>query len=390
MISIRVLHVVGSSEFGGIAPYIASLVKMVRAQGGDADVLVTAPRVQEYFQRQGIAVVPLEGINREISLIGDLTGLIRLVLFMRRNSYTVVHTHTSKGGIIGRLAARISGIPIIIHTTQGYAFEDYATSKWERWIFLQIERAATRWCDLIIAANIYDRNLAIETGIVSPDKIVTVKNCIDLESIDNALLQDDVYQSLGLMKGKKIIGVMARLSPQKGLPYFIDAIPSVLRSFPSVQILIVGEGDLLLELKEQVKKLGLVNSVFFAGFRSDWIEVLRVMDIFVMPSLWEGLPITLLGAMATRRAIVATRIKGIIDVCGDNETAILVEPSDVDSLATAIKAFLQDEKMVDRFGSNARRKIENEYSEAAMNALIWSYYKNLLFNKNILVNTNER
>jgi len=384
MNSIKVLHVVGSSEFGGIAPYVASLVKMVREQGGDAEVLVTAPRVKEYFQRQGIAVVSLEGIDREISLTGDLLGLFRLVSHLRTNSYSLVHTHTTKGGIIGRLAARLSKVPVVIHTTQGYAFQDYADTALKRWFFLQIEKVATRWCDLIIAANKFDRDLAIETGIVTADKIVTVKNCIDLDAIDNTAVDDNVHRSLGLVKSSKVVGVMARLSQQKGLEYFLDALPSVLQECPSLQILIVGEGDLLSKLKAQVDDLGLTGKVVFAGFRSDWVEVLRVMDVFVMPSLWEGLPITLLGAMATKRAIVATRIKGVTDVCGDEESAILVEPADSASLALAITTLARDENMALRFGKAARRRVEEEYSESAMNSRIWNSYCTLLHQQNIL------
>lgn len=383
MAAFKVLHVVGGSEFGGIAPYIASLVKMAIENGGEAHVLVTAPRVVEYFSQRGIKVVQLTGIDRPFNPFQDMQGLIRLFKFLRQNDYSIVHTHTSKGGIIGRLAAYSSSVPVIIHTSQGYAFQDYATSWAERWIFLQIEKLATRWCDLIIAANSADRQLALDTGIAPEGKIVTVENCIDLEAIDTAPFSTEIYHSLGLNPDKKIVGVMARLSPQKGIEFFIEAMPTVLQDYPTVQFLIVGEGQLLAELKALVDSKELTSVVNFVGFRSDWVEVLRVIDVFVMPSIWEGLPITLLGAMASARPIVATRIKGITDVCGVEDVAILVEPSDSKALAQAINILLGDEVRALAFGRSARRRVEEEYSEKVMNSRIWQLYSEILTKKSI-------
>ncbi|MBU5613387.1 glycosyltransferase [Geomonas azotofigens] len=377
----KVLHVIGGSQFGGIVPYVASLVKMAREQNMEAEVLATAPRVVDYYRQRGIKVVSVLGIDREISPTGDLSGLFRLIAHLRRHHYRVVHTHTSKGGIIGRLAAHLAGVPVIIHTTQGYAFQDYAQTRFMRWLLLTAERIATGWCHLIIAANKFDRDLAIETGIVRPEKIVTIKNCIDLDTIDRTPAPEGIRASLGLGRQGKVIGVMARLSPQKGLEYFFDALPSVLAEFPSVQVLVVGEGELLQALKARVEGLGLSGQVVFAGFRSDWIEVLRAIDLFVMPSLWEGLPITLLGAMATSRPIVTTRIKGITDVCGDGEVALLVEPANSAALSDAMARLLRDEAAAARYGAGARRRVEEEYSETVMNARIWNCYQTLLAGK---------
>lgn len=377
--NIKVLHVIGGSQFGGIVPYVASLVKMAKENNIDAEVLATAPRVVEYFEQRGIRVVKLHGLNRSINIFQDISSLYRLVVFLRTSSFNVVHTHTSKGGIIGRLAAYVANVPVVIHTTQGYAFQDYASTRIMRWLLFRIEKMATNWCDLIIAANKFDRDLAIQSGIVSAAKIVTIKNCIDLDSIDGTDASGG--QSLGLRESGKVVGIMARLSPQKGLEYFVDALPSILLEYPSTQVLMVGEGELLSKLKMQVDDLGLTAKVIFLGFRSDWVEVLRRIDVFVMPSLWEGLPMTLLGAMATNRAIVATRIKGVTDVCGDEEVAILVEPADSMALADAIKVFLHSEVTARQYGSAARRRVEEEYSEGVMMTRTWNCYSTLFSEK---------
>ena len=378
MRSFKVLHVVGSSEFGGIAPYIVSLIKMVRGHGGDGKVLVTAPRVVDYFYQRGIEVVPIQGLDRSVNPVRDAIGLMRLVSHLRQNDYALVHTHTSKGGVIGRLAARLANVPVIIHSTQGYAFKDYAQNVWGRWFFLQLEKMATSWCDIIISANQADRQMVIEAGIVSEAKITNIPNGIDLKSIDAAECPSDLRKSLGLVGDGKIVGVMARLVPQKGIEYFLDAIPQITQVHPTVQFVVVGDGPQRVELEARVDRLGLKPVVNFVGFRSDWIQVLRVMDLFVMPSLWEGLPITLLGAMATSRAVVATRIKGITDVCGGAPVAWLVEPKDSQALAQAILALLADDALARAFGLAARQLVEEKYSEEVMNEQIWQVYEYFL------------
>jgi len=374
--NVKVLHVAGSSEFGGIAPYIMSLIRMAQEHGGDSKVLATAPRVMDYFQRYGVEIVHVEGIDRSVNIVHDLSGLLRLVHHLNENKYQIVHTHTSKGGIIGRLAAWLTNVPIVIHTTQGYAFKDYAQNGFSRLLFLWIEKIATNWCDLIISANREDRLLAIEKGIARASKIVHIPNGINLTEIDKAHPSSDILATLGLQPGRRVVGLMGRLAPQKGIEFFIKALTEVIRVDPTVQFLIVGDGPERADLEALSKQMGL--EVVFAGFRTDWIEVLKIMDVFVMPSLWEGLPITLLGAMATSRPIVATRIKGITDVCGDHKVAQLVEPKDIHAMAQAIIGFLKDDSMSALYGLAARKRVEDEFSESVMNARVWHLYSSLL------------
>ena len=379
--SFRVLHVVGGSEFGGIAPYIASLVKMTHEHGGDAKVLVTAPRVVHYFQERGIDTVQLHGIDRAVNPIRDLAGLTRLIAYLTSHKYTIVHTHTSKGGVIGRASARAAAVPVIIHSTQGYAFKDYAHNHLEKWLFYQLEKGATSCCDFIISANQADYQLAVELGIAPPDKIVKIPNAVDIAAIDAAQAPPDLRQSLGMAPDRKIVGAIARLSTQKGLEYFLEAIPDILRIHLETQFLIVGEGPLRSKLQARADQMGLGPTVIFTGFRSDWLEILQLMDVFVMPSLWEGLPMTLLGAMATARPVVATRIKGITDVCGDSEAMILVQPHSSAALTQAILLLLDDPLRARALGCTARRRVEEEYSEPVMNARIWNVYADTLERK---------
>lgn len=374
----RVLHVVGGSRFGGIGPHIASLVKLVRHQGGDAVVLTTDPEMKTYFRLRGIEVASIQGIDRELHPIRDVVGLIRLYKHLRQERYCIVHTHTSKGGVIGRLAARLAGVPVVIHNSQGYAFNDYAEGPIAKWVFSKIERIATRWCDVIIVANEEDRRLAVVNRIAPEAKVLCIPNGVDLDAIDRTPHTPQLRESLGLHQKRTVIGVIARLVPQKGVDCFLDAFAEVLRRSPDVQGLVVGDGPLRRKLEEQAKSLTIASSVTFCGFRSDWVEVLRVMDIFVMPSLWEGLPITLLGAMATSRAIVATRIKGIVDVCSEEGVAMIVPPRDSARLADAIERFLEAPDLRKLYGRRARSWVQRKYSDESTNQQFWQVYSSLL------------
>jgi len=335
-VSWRALHVIGGSQFGGIVPYVVSLVQMAREHGGDADVLATDPRVVAYLHERGVATVRVEGIVRPVQPVRDALAVARTARYMRHERYEVVHTHTSKGGIVGRAAARLARVPVIIHTTQGYAFSDYATSGTSRSIFQKLEQLATHWCDFIIAANEADRLKAVETSIVPPSKIVTIPNGLDIGEADAQLAVDGgaVARELGLDPARPIVAAMGRLVPQKGMDVFIDAIPVIAAALPDAQFLIVGSGELEESLRARASAHG--APVVFAGHRSDWYSMLAAMTVFVMPSRWEGLPITLLGAMAARLPIVATRIKGIVDVCAGAGVALLAEPDRSDEIAAAV------------------------------------------------------
>ena len=370
----RALHVIGSSQFGGIVPYVVSLVRMAREHGGDAEVLATDPRVVAYLHERGVSTVRVNGIDRPVQPFRDAVAVIRTTRHMRHQRYEVVHTHTSKGGIVGRAAARLARVPVIIHTTQGYAFSDYATNGAARSVFRKLEQLATRWCDFIIAANEADRLMAVETSIVSPAKIVTIPNGLDIDDADAQLAVDGraVARELGLDPARPIVGAMGRLVPQKGMDVFIDAIPAIAAALSQAQFVIVGSGELEEVLRARANAIG--APVVLAGHRPDWYRMLAAMTVFVMPSRWEGLPITLLGAMAARLPIVATRIKGIVDVCAGAEVALLVEADRSDEIATAVITLLGDPARRGALGSNARAHLENEFSDRVMTARTWKIY----------------
>jgi glycosyltransferase involved in cell wall biosynthesis len=174
---LRLLHVVGESRFGGAGKIILRLGKVAQAEGWQVDVLATDPVFQQVIRQHGLGLVDLDVIRREIRPVWDLGGLIRLHKFLKREPYRIVHTHTSKAGFVGRLAARLAGVPLIVHTAHGFAFHENSPAL-IRLFYSSMERIASQWCDRIVAVSEFHRTWAIELGMCSPRQIIAIPNGI--------------------------------------------------------------------------------------------------------------------------------------------------------------------------------------------------------------------
>ncbi len=161
MTPLRLLHVIGNSRFGGAGRIILRLGQVAKAEGWQVDVLTTDPVFQRAVRQHGLGVVNLNVIRREIRPLWDLAGLVRLSAFLRHEHYGIVHTHTSKGGFVGRLAARLAGVPVIVHTTHGFAFHERSPRS-AHIFYSTLERIASRWCDRIVSVSEFHRRWTLE------------------------------------------------------------------------------------------------------------------------------------------------------------------------------------------------------------------------------------
>jgi glycosyltransferase involved in cell wall biosynthesis len=207
--------------------------------------------------------------------------------------------------------------------------------------------------------------MAIRLGVTSPERISTVHNGIELASagsVDGRKLR----RELGFADSDLLIGAVGRMAPQKGFVYLLRAMPRVLEAVPAARLLLAGEGPLLDELEDEARQSGAGDRIHFLGFRRDIPELLAAFDVFALPSLWEGLSISLIEALAAGKAIVTTDIDGNREVVEHGETALVAPPADVPAFADALRTLLTDRPLAARLAANARRSAETRFSVERM------------------------
>ncbi len=362
---LKVLHIVGESRYGGAARIILGLGHVAQAEGWQVDILTTDPVFQQAVRHDGLGLVNLDVIRREIRPLWDLGGLVRLHRFLRRNPYHIVHTHTSKGGFVGRLAARLAGVPVIVHTAHGFAFHEGSPARTLRF-YSALERFASRWCDRIVSVSEFHRQWAIQLGMCSPGRISAIPNGIADPARTTSVKVQELRRQMRVQSSDLLILSISRLAPEKGIEYLIEAAVTMPALGRRIQIVIAGDGPARARLEELAANLGVADRVTFIGFRQDVGDLLAASDLVVLPSLREGLSIALLEAMAAGKPIIATSIGSQREVASQADMARLAPPADALSLCESILRLAGDPARMVRLGNNARAVYEKFYTEAGM------------------------
>ena len=376
MTGTRLLHLSGPSKFGGDSVLILEMARASRDRGFIVDVLTTDPRFQQMVIDEGFGLIDLQAIVREIRPITDLRGLGRLTSFLRSAAYDIVHTHTSKPGVLGRLAATRAGVPAIVHTVHGFGFHE-ETGRAATAAYVSIERRAARWCHRIVTVSEFHRQRALSLGIGSPEQVVAIPNGVPEERAQSRRPVGEVRAEFGVDEGLMVVST-GRLAEQKGLEYLIRAVPHIPPGGPAMTIVVAGDGPLHEHLSGLVKEVGVGDRVLLPGFRSDVGDLLASSDIFVMPSLWEGLSISLLEAMAAGKPVVTTSIGSNCEVTNDGEVAILVPPKNPIALARALHSLAVDPLRRQSLGEAGRAVQQQRYTMSKMLASYAELYDALL------------
>ena len=374
----RILHVIGDSKLGGGTLCIVRLAEHWQSLGWTVELLATDPLTRAVAAEAGVRAIPLDVIRREIRPFFDLAGLYRLFRFLRSRRYAIVHTHTTKAGFLGRLAARLAGVPNIAHTIHGFAFHE-GSGKSKTAFYTVLERFASCCCDRVITVSRFHRDWGMRLRIGHSGKCVAVPNGIPDPCAVSASRIIDVRQACGANPGTLVILTHGRLAAEKGLTTLIRAVRSMkYRWLQPFVLLIAGEGGLRIDLERLTDSLQLRAEVRFLGFQPRVNELLAAADIVVLPSLREGLSISLLEAMAMARPIVATAIGGNREATRNGEAALLVPPSSPEALAAAIQRLAHDRELAERLAQRARAIYLEEYTIDRMLAGYQRIYLDLL------------
>ncbi|HYG77554.1 MAG TPA: glycosyltransferase family 4 protein [Planctomycetota bacterium] len=317
--------------------------------------------LSEMERSVGLTVRFVEPLSREIRLNRDVRAYMQIKEIMRSIAPAIVHTHSSKAGILGRQAAFQLDVKNILHTPHVFPFQ--WSSGLKRRVFLGMERHAARQCRKILCVGESQRADAIEQRVAPAEKLEVVRNGIELPELPVASERERLRAELGLAADKPVIGMVARLAPQKGVGIFVRAAASVAKKHPEVVFVVVGGGPLEPEMKARAAELQLTPERFrFLGHRQDAERLYPAFDIVALSSLYEGLPYVLLEAMSWGVPVVATDVLGSRDVVADGETGFLAKPNDPAHIASRICVLLEDRPFLRRCAEAARKRVQEEFS----------------------------
>lgn len=311
----------------------------------------------EEVKARGIPLTIVPSLVRQIDVLKNLTSIFALWKCIRREKYTIVHTHSSMGGFVGRLAAWLAGVPIIVHTVHGWAFHDWMRPV-TRWLYVTMEKLAVPITDRLIVVSPKNAEKGLASGIAEPDKYLTIRSGIDVERFAHPQVEAAAIRELfGISESAPLVITVTRLAPQKAPLDFVAAAAQVIGIVPDARFLIVGDGPMRAEVEAVIQRTGLNGRVVLAGLRRDVPDLLGAANVFVLSSLWEGLPRVILQAMAAGKPVVATEADGSGEVIEDGTNGFLVSPGEPDELARAITSLLLDPEKAAEMGQAGRNAV---------------------------------
>ena len=378
---VRVLHIITRLIVGGAQENTIYTAELLDHDRFMVDVLTGKQTGSEGSligdaEKRGINLLFDAHLVREISPWKDLLAFLKMVRLMKAKRYDVVHTHSSKAGILGRLAAKVTGVPAIVHTVHGWGFHGYQP-RITRSCYVLVEKFCARITGRLIAVAEKDIAKGVVEGIGSRANYSLIRSGIDLARFSTrAGSRAQTRKELGLSDDARVIGTVTRLSPQKAPQVFIDAAAIIHKACPDVFFVIVGDGPFRKTLEEKARKAGIAHRVVFTGIRRDVNRLMHAFDLFMLTSLWEGLPRVIPQAMASGIPVIASRVDGNAEIIKDRENGILVEPGSAREFAHQAIDLINNKADACKLRNNALEGID-EYSVHTMVKQIDGLYREM-------------
>lgn len=376
---ISILFVVDGLEFGGGERTFLQLIQELFHEQYDIHV-ATSPE-GDFFKvltGMGIDVVSLELKNRI-----NFNKIKKLSEIIRERKINIVHSQGARADFFARMAARKLKPKIRIVNTVAMPVKGYDVGAFKKGIYRFFDWVSERYVDRFIVVSDVLRETLLNSYRIPHDKVIKVYNGIELNEYrpngkEVRSQKSEVKREFGIAKDVPVIGAIGRMVWQKGFEYLIQAILEIVKNYPKVKVLLVGDGPLRKRLEALSEELRVRDNVIFTGFRSDIKEILSTVDLLVIPSLLEGFPMVTLEAMAMAKPIVATNIDGITEQITDGVDGILVPPKNPSALAKAVIRALNDKELAMTMGLAARKKVEQKFSVEKMIAETKKVYLSLL------------
>ncbi len=382
--AVKVLRVIARLNVGGPAVHVINLTRGLDATRFDS-TLVTGTEnpgegsMLDLALERGVRPVVIPEIVGQATLKPrDLKALIALYRLMRRERPQIVHTHAAKPGVLGRVAARLAGVPVVVHTFHGHILHGYHGPLMS-WLLRRMERMLAHLSDRIIAVSEQVKQDLVRYGVAPPEKICVIPLGLELDPF----LQSDFHRGalrreLGIASDARLVGIVGRIFPIKNHRLFLEAAALVAAKEPGARFVVVGDGTLRADMEALARQLGIGERTIFTGWRRDLPRVYADLDVLVVSSDNEGTPVSAIEAMASGCPVVATRVGGLPDLIEDGEDGHLVPARDAEAMARTVLGLLRDRDRARRMGRNARGRVRDRYRAERLCRDIEALYTELL------------
>lgn len=366
MVRIKLLLVITLSELGGAQKIVYHIAAGLDPQ--EFDITVACAPSGELVNwlsnlHKDIKIVEIPELIRDLSFFNDLKAFLKLLTLMKNNSYDIVHCHSSKSGILGRLAAWKAGVPKIIFTVHGWGINEYQ-SWMVRFLYTWAERFAGAHSTKVVCVSETDLLNARRLKLVTGDKLSVIYNGLPIPEIRDGLLR----RELGIGKEDIIIGTVARLAPQKDPLFLLSVAARMINQDNKITgegrlcFVLIGDGPLRSECEKFIVENDLKGRVYLLGTREEAAELVQDFDIFVLFSRWEGLPLTIIEAMMAGRPVVANAVGGVGELVVHQETGLLINKPDVNEAEKALLKLISDPGKRLSMGYAGRQKARKFFS----------------------------
>jgi glycosyltransferase involved in cell wall biosynthesis len=362
----RVLRLFSRLNIGGPSLHVILLSQGLRPLGYDTRLVIgrESPREGNMLAlaaERDVACERMTGLGREIAPLSDLRALFGLARLMRAWRPAIVHTHTAKAGLLGRLAARAARVPTVVHTFHGHVLHGYFSPPKEK-VFRGLEAFLARAADALVAVSDSVKRDLVELGVAPAPKIRVIPLGLELGALASALPRGTLRREAKIPADAPLVGIVGRLVPIKDVPSFLSAARRVRERRPDARFAVVGDGEERAALEQQSTSLGLADAVHFFGWRRDLAAVYGDLDVVVNASRNEGTPVALIEALAAGRPVVATAVGGTRDLLGKDERGLLVPPGEPEALAQAVVAVLEGSEASRRRAQAGREHVLTQHS----------------------------
>jgi glycosyltransferase involved in cell wall biosynthesis len=356
-------------------------MKILKNMGYEVEVAASHVGFTEKIEGDGFKVYNIPFSRNPISP-SNFKAFFSLLRLMRKNKYVMLHTHTPVASFIGRIAGRIAGVPHIVYTAHGFHFHEYGNPL-TNFIYFRLEKFAGKFTDVLVTINTDDYKVAVEKEMVPHGKVVYIKGVgVDTEKFDPKKYDSKVYERYRKQFGFKdddfVIIDIAEFTKGKNLSSLIEVFSRVLNHNCNSKLLIVGDGILFKEISDILERKELKDKIILPGWRSDIPEILCMSNLFAFTSIREGLPKSVMEAMAMGKPVVAYNIRGVRDLVEDGINGFLIPFGDTEAFAEKIIYLMEHPEVAKEMGKRGREKILKEFSLDVVLPQMKEFYESIL------------